>query len=104
MLDLLVGMFLLVSSPILIWLQGRKWVFLRNVLRLLTGRSTLVSYGQEESGLPKLRPGLLTPADAHPWLNLDARTVRHLDFLYARDYALEKDIRILVGNLRRLDR
>lgn len=104
LLDLLTGMLLLASSPILIWLQGRKWVFLRNVARLLTGRSTLVSYGQEESGLPKLRPGLLTPADAHPWLNLDARTVRHLDFLYARDYALEKDIRILFGNLRRLDR
>lgn len=104
MLDLAVALALVAACPILVWFQSNKARFGGNIIRLILGRRTLVSYGDSREVLPRLRPGMLQPADAHPWLNLDGRTVRHLDFLYARDYAVEKDLRIVLRNLRRLDR
>ncbi len=103
-LDIGISLVLLISSPILVWFQRQKGRFFRNMALLLTGRRTLVSYGESRDALPRLRPGLLQPSDAHPWLNLDQRTAHHLDFLYARDYGIEKDLRILMRNFRRLDR
>ncbi|MCF8238946.1 MAG: glycosyltransferase family 2 protein [Saprospiraceae bacterium] len=104
LLDVGIALILLVCSPVLIWFQSRKGRFLHNVIRLITGQRTLVSYGEAKDALPRLRPGLLQPSDAHPWLNLDQRTAQHLDFLYARDYGVEKDLRILMRNFKRLDR
>ncbi|MBK7344407.1 MAG: hypothetical protein IPJ06_15705 [Saprospiraceae bacterium] len=104
MLDLGMALLLLAASPVLIWFQASRARFITNLFQLLTGQRTLVSYGDSGEVLPRLKPGLLQPSDAHPWLNLDERTVRHLDFLYARDYGVEKDLRIVLRNLRRLDR
>ncbi len=104
MLDIGMALVLLAASPVLIWFQAHKGPFIINIFRLFSGYRTLVSYGDSREVLPRLRPGLLQPSDAHPWLNLDGRTIRHLDFLYARDYGVEKDLRIVLRNLRRLDR
>lgn len=104
MLDLGMSLLLLAASPVLIWFQASRGRFITNLFQLLAGQRTLVSYGDSGEVLPRLKPGLLQPSDAHPWLNLDERTVRHLDFLYARDYGVEKDLRIVLRNLRRLDR
>lgn len=102
--DLAAAVLLLASAPVLMWLQRQRSRFLANALGLLTGRFTLVSYGIGRDDLPRLQPGILAPEDAHPHMNLDRQTLHHLQYLYARDYRVDKDLRIVFRNLRRLDR
>jgi GT2 family glycosyltransferase len=104
LLDVVVALFMILASPMLIWFQHRKTTYLLNGFRLLVGSRTLVSYGPDRTDLPRLKQGLLQPEDNHPGIHLDERTMAHLHFLYARDYQVERDIRIFIRNLRRLDR
>ena len=104
LLDVVVALFMILASPMLIWFQYRKTTYLLNGFRLLVGSRTLVSYGPDRTDLPRLKQGLLQPEDNHPGIQLDERTMAHLHFLYARDYQVERDIRIFIRNLRRLDR
>jgi GT2 family glycosyltransferase len=102
--DVLTGLLLLTFAPLLVWAQKQPGQFLRNALSLLWGSRTMVAYDRRLSQLPALGSGILHPEDAHPGPNLDTPTVDRLCFLYARDYTVEADIRILMRNLRRLDR
>lgn len=104
MADLLAGLLLLLLAPMLVGFQARPRVFLANLFALIAGTRTLVAYGPERNQLPDLKTGILRPEDAHPHRDLDARTAAHLCFLYARDYTVEADLRILTKNLGRLDR
>lgn len=104
MADLVAGLLLLLLAPLLLWFQGRPSRYLSNAMALVAGLRTLVAYGAEWTRLPALKPGIFQPEDAHPRRDLDARTREHLSFLYARDYTVEADLRILTKNLGRLDR
>jgi len=58
--------------------------------------------GQETYNLPKLRKGILSPCDELKENHLDKHTIERLNFLYARDYELTKDLKIITRNFSRL--
>ncbi len=103
--DFISGLVLLVCSPILLWFYKNKLRFLGNLFKLISGRKTLVSYNQESElsnkQLPKIKKGILTPTDHLS--GFDESLKSKLDLLYAREYSVFGDIRILWKAWKKLD-
>lgn len=98
LLDLFLCVTFLVLIPVLLLLRlqmstaiWKKW------WPLLLGRATWVAYaaGGDHSSLPKLPPGLFSPADALGIVPTDAKTLHRLNFLYAKDYRPGADLEIV---------
>ncbi|MCB0563729.1 MAG: glycosyltransferase [Phaeodactylibacter sp.] len=105
--DLLLALLFLLLFPVLLLLIAHPLFLFRNILSVLAGRRSWVGYaptGQDNSNLPAIRPGVLSPLDALPINNLDEPTVQRLNFLYAKDYHVSKDLNIIWRGMRRLGR
>ncbi|MCB2408274.1 glycosyltransferase [Hymenobacter lucidus] len=104
LLDVLLSLALLLSAPLLIWLQKEKAGFLRNCLRVLSGRCTWV--GLRHAVAPRRTArAILSPADAaHANTSLPEATRRRLELLYAKDYEPSTDVSIVLRCLRELGR
>jgi O-antigen biosynthesis protein len=106
-LDVLLSFILLVLSPVVIWLFDHKTRFLGNLLSVLTGKRSFVGYRHQydESSLqlPRIRPGILTPLDAHEHGQPSKDTIQKMNLLYARDYSWLKDLQIIRTAFRKLD-
>lgn len=103
--DLALALLALPAFPLLALLVARPAGLLRNAWKVFAGRRSWVGYapaGQEDGSLPLLRPGVLSPLDALSISNIDAPTIQRLNFLYAKDYHLSKDLDIIWKGLRRL--
>ena len=103
--DFIIGLILLVISPLLIWFYKNKFQFLGNSLKLIGGRKTVVSYNEQSNfsnkQLPKIKKGILTPTDHLS--GLDENLKSKLDLLYAREYSVFRDIQILWKAWKKLD-
>ena len=71
------------------------------------GRKSWIGYINEKSTidhLPNLKPGVLNPADLFSEIKLDDEKISQLNMLYAKDYSLLNDSRILTKGWRNLDK
>jgi hypothetical protein len=95
--------FLLVSPLMLIFIRNRK-NYLFNILKVMMGEKTWVGYAAVEntSVLPKIREGVVTPVDIFDNRQINTYTIQKLNFLYAKDYSVEKDMKIILGSLSKL--
>jgi GT2 family glycosyltransferase len=101
-LDVLVGLVLLPLSPLLMWTMARPGQFVRNILKVLSGKKTWVGFSSDLSmQLPSIRKGIITPVCAKK--EQDTSTVLRQNFLYARDYTPYMDLKLLIVSFRRLD-
>ncbi len=100
LLDLLLALLALPLAPLLMlrW----QWPFQTwmQALYVLRGKKSWVGYAgnsEMQEGLPPTKPGIFTPADAlgENRKNVDKTTLQRLNFFYAKDYSLEKDLEIL---------
>lgn len=92
-----VALLSLLLFPVLIFVVGTKMEFFANAFGVLFGRKTWVGYAGGKSfteALPQLKPSVFNSATADKVE--DAETLRHLNFLYARDYSVGDDWRIFV--------
>lgn len=112
MLDLMVaGCCLLFFLPLLFLVKNPAG-FLKNIFRVFVGRKSWIGYALPNSeiqnpkseSLPKIRPGVLTPLDALPGRQLDEPTIQRLNFLYAKDYDVWRDLEIIRIGMRELGR
>jgi len=102
LLDGLSAAALLLLAPIIIWFQTDKQQFIRNAGAVLLGRATWVGLRHTPGPAPA-RPAVLSPADAADApAPLGEGTKRHLELLYAKDYAPGQDLGILWRCWRRL--
>ncbi|MFM7727391.1 MAG: hypothetical protein ACKO7B_11855, partial [Flavobacteriales bacterium] len=95
--DVAASVVLLVFSPALILPQKRPARFLPNIIKVLLGSATLVGYAssaEQRMQLPKMKPGIL-PTTRHT----DETHRRKLDVLYAKDYRMASDARIVFAQL-----
>ncbi|MEZ5055818.1 MAG: glycosyltransferase [Saprospiraceae bacterium] len=94
-LDVILSFPLLILSPI--YLITRKKAFHPgHVWQVLTGQSTWVGYiqpGSAISKLPKIRKGIFNQTDAFK-RNLSEATCQRLDFQYAKDYTVSRDLEV----------
>lgn len=102
--DVLISVFLTLLSPILILLVRNRKNYLFNILRVMMGEKTWVGYSSigNTSALPKIRQGIVSPVDIFDDRQINTYTIQKLNFLYAKDYSVEKDIKIILGSLRKL--
>ena len=92
----------LLLSPLLLFFVANKGQYFGRCLSVLTGRRTWVGYAGDRTpvaDLPRLRPGVYDPLAGRAVT--DPGVVRQANFLYARDYTVGSDWRLLWGALRR---
>lgn len=105
--DLVASLILILISPVLLFFLKNKAIFFKNLLFVMLGKLTWVGYQPTtETGpsLPRIRKGVLTPLDGLMVASFNQPTIHRLNFLYAKDYDLNRDIDILWKGLYQCDR
>jgi GT2 family glycosyltransferase len=105
--DLILGALLLILSPVLIWLYGSKWQFYKNIYAVILSKRTWVGFYAKSTGyvdpqLPRLKQGILNPLDGME--NITSHQSDKLNLIYARDFSILKDAKIIAEGFRHLDR
>lgn len=105
--DMVVSAFLLGASPVLIFFQKNPSGFYGNIFRVLGGKMSWVGFRhnvKEKNSLPAIRKGVLTSSDAVKTKNIEFKNSEKLDMLYAKDYQVYNDLRIILSGWRELGR
>jgi len=97
---------LLLVAPLVVFSQENKMSFLKNIWKVFTGKYSFIGYSEDsilaDHRLPRTLPGILTPCDEIPIQTKEL--CEKLNLLYARDYSIRKDFRIVLGAWKKLDR
>jgi hypothetical protein len=108
LLDVILSILGLIFSPILIFLIKKPLGFLQNLFQIFIGNQTFVGYtdlsrNNREGGganLPRLKKGLFSTSDDFCSEKLDALTIQRVNFFYAKDYSLWRDVGIVLKGLK----
>ena len=104
-IDLSLSLAFLIALPFCIWFVQRKIDFIKNIFQVIFRNKSWVGYAEaseQPENLPKIRPGVLSPLDALKLQNVDASTIQHLNFLYAKDYTADNDLDIIWKGFKNL--
>lgn len=105
LMDFAVAMLMLITFPFGIFVVQNPYQFLKNILNVLTGKLTWVSYASTPAVTSKkFKHGILTPLDSFINFNPDLPTIERLNMLYAKEYNVYEDLRIIFKNLKKLGR
>jgi len=105
--DFSVALFLLASWPLTAFLTKNPVNYLMNLLRVIIGIRSISGYCPtkvRDYKLPKIRKGILNPADALPSSILDEDAYHKLNMLYARDYHMGNEFKLLFRGFRNMGR
>ena len=112
LLDILLSLSFIPLFPLLFFFIKKKIGFIKNIVKVLLGEKTWVGYknqnpynlpeGQAGNDLPKIRNGVLSPADALKIKELNEPTIQRLNFLYAKNYSALEDLVIMWRGVRSL--
>ena len=100
MFDIGACLLLFAVFPLLMAFMHRPIHFLANIFLVLAGTKSWIGYENSES-MPAGRNGVLSPSEILG-KGLNPETAQRIDMLYARDYQLSNDFRILFRGFRRL--
>jgi GT2 family glycosyltransferase len=106
--DIVLSLFFVLISPILCFLVKKPAGLLRNIFYVLLGSISWVGYfqstGGNHPGLPRIRPGVLNPCDNRLELPKEGNVYEKMDLLYAKDFRITNDLRIIFRGFRELGR
>jgi GT2 family glycosyltransferase len=106
--DIILSLLFLVISPILVFLVKKPAGLLRNILYVSMGSISWVGYfqstGGNHPGLPRIRPGVLNSCDNRLELPVEDDMVEKMNLLYAKDFRIANDLRIIFRGYRELGR
>ncbi len=104
--DIIVSFVLLVLYPIDLFFVRNPLQLLVNLLSVLFSRKSFVGYttykDPEDHRLPVIRKGILTPIDAFKDTSISPEACVRLNIMYARDYKLTNDLKIITKGFREL--
>jgi GT2 family glycosyltransferase len=103
-LDIIISICLFLLSPLWIFWSMRNSVFIfKSIISVIKGDYSWVGFlEQGKPTLPKLRPGIFSPSDEFIDSEIDGQMAERIEFLYARDYSIGKDIVIFFKSFFRL--
>jgi GT2 family glycosyltransferase len=106
--DFFSSLLLLVFSPLLMWVEKNPFRFLGNIFAVMFGVRSWVGYahaeGQESQRLPSIKPGVLNPLDGAGLTSAGKGDIHNLNAIYARDYRVATDLKIIWKGFRQLGR
>jgi len=105
--DVGISLALLASYPVTVFITGHPINYLLNILRVFIGLKSITGYhpmNQHEHKLPDIRKGILYPTDGLDNQNPDPQSIARLNMLYARDYRIGNEFRLLYKGFRHLGR
>jgi O-antigen biosynthesis protein len=103
--DVAVSLLFLVLFPVLMWTQKKPFGFVGNVFAVLFGAKSWVGYApsvNQNIHLPKIRKGVLNPLEVLPEQQRSEDIRRRLNLLYAKDYKIENDLKVMRKAFRKL--
>jgi GT2 family glycosyltransferase len=104
--DFVLALVLLVLTPFWLWVVNHPAGMFRNIFRVLAGMCSWVGYhqstGGDHPGLPRIKPGILTPVDLYH--NMEGLDEDEVNLSYAKDYRVFQDFRIIFKAFRQLGR
>lgn len=108
-LDLASAIIFLAMLPLFIWVQKRPLGYIANIFSVLFGLKSWVGYAHPtdekiSQRLPSIRPGVLSPLDGSNLTTADTEAIHNLNAIYARDYRVPADLRIIWRGFRNLGR
>lgn len=96
--DIIVSIILTILSPLIIWFVKQKAGFLKNLVSVTLGKKSWVGfYKGSEQKLPKLKQGVLHPGILLKQNEQREETFRKLNVIYAKDYHLGSDLKLLMS-------
>ncbi|MCC6463087.1 MAG: glycosyltransferase [Saprospiraceae bacterium] len=97
-LDVGVCLLLLPTLPLWLFFPEKRKAFARHWWAVLTARRTWVGYvpNSQNNSLPRLKPGVLSPLSRLQDLQLTEQTIARLNFLYAKDWNVWKDLELIL--------
>jgi GT2 family glycosyltransferase len=108
LIDILFSFLFLLSTPFLIFFAKRPSGMLVNLLKVLSGKKSMVGYRytnySKDHTLPVIKYGILYPTDVLRNQDISEQTIDRLNLLYARDYKVMNDINIIRKGFRQLGR
>ena len=105
--DVCAALMLLVSYPVSAFFTRNPFNFLLNIFRVLFGFRSISGYCPtkvQDFRLPSIRKGILNPADALRAAVPNEEALDRLNMLYARDYKLANEFRLLFKGFGKLGR
>jgi len=104
-LDVLIGLFIIVISPLLTFIYENKTRFIKNMLGVIFGKLSFVGYAKSEliPILPKTKKGVLTPLHLRKESNLTKDAIASINYEYAQNYTTSNDLTIIFKNINKLD-
>jgi len=101
--DLSMSILLFIFSPLLLLFIKRPSTFYKNIFNVLSGSYSWVGFtNNNEVRLPQIKKGVIHPLSNMDFDKLDVNTINKQNMLYARDYTLFADIRLLIRSIRKL--
>ena len=98
--DLAFALSFLAAYPLLAWFVKKPGKFLRNILQVAAGRKSWVGFSDNNSlNLPGIKKGVLTPSSGLQTNQLTEATLHRLDKLYAKEYNVNTDVRLIFENI-----
>jgi hypothetical protein len=98
--DVGVSLLLFILAPLFMWFQQKPLALFSNCMRVLSGKKTWISYSAAQHNglsLPRIQPGVLPV-----FRSADPNQGAKRDVLYAKDYRLSNDVRILIRDFNYL--
>ena len=105
MIDFGISILLLFSLPVSIWLVKNKGGFILNIFRTMLALRTWVGYSPEmkeiKLNLPKIKKGIVSPASIFKG-NLPEDKLEKINLIYAKDYRVSTDLKIVAKSFNGL--
>jgi lipopolysaccharide/colanic/teichoic acid biosynthesis glycosyltransferase len=98
---------LLLSFPVKVFLVKNIAGLMKNWWTVLIGKKSWVGYARSSRGsgsyvLPKIRDGVLSPANVLKDKNVNESTRSRLNLLYAKEYSVYEDLAIVARGIKEL--
>ncbi len=104
LLDLVMALLFILSSPLLIWFVNHKARFLANCFRVLLGQKSWVGYDRQiaTDKLPRLKDGVLKTTLGFGLSSANDKAINHINQLYAKNYRVWNDLQFIMGGIKHL--
>lgn len=100
--DISMSLLLFLVSPVLFIFTENKAGFFANIFRVGSGKLSWVGRDLQYDKVLGLKEGVLSPSRIAHGNNIDTSTRERINLLYAKDFKVWNDLKIVMGNIKSL--